>query len=199
MLVDIARPDKLSRMFYSNFETHITDKFGIVVVNWPLPQFASPCALGSCLELQTLRNAWQSGSTYFRRLSREELVQWQKQRLNAPTANQSQIGTPETTAGLSQVGSNPLSPQAHAHEHDASQVNAIESPPSINVSSISGAAPALPTPEPGLVPSAGAPPGPSTSVFAISTAGVVTKKPRKQRSDKGKKRGTRNKPAGGDY
>jgi hypothetical protein len=199
MLVDIARPDKLSRMFYSNFETHITDKFGIVVVNWPLPQFVSPCALGSRLELQTLHNAWQSGSTYFRRLSREELAQWQKQRLSAPTANQPQISTPETTAGTSQVDSSHLSPQPPAHEHDTSQVDAFESPPSNNVSSISGTASVLPTSGPGPVPSAGASPGPSTGVFAVSTAGVITKKPRKQRSDKGKKRGPRSKPADGGH
>ncbi|KAI0083030.1 hypothetical protein BDY19DRAFT_864865, partial [Irpex rosettiformis] len=72
----IARPDKVARMFYQDFEQHITLKYGIICVNWPLPDFASPCRINSRVELNTLFHAWESGATYFRRLSPDELTEW---------------------------------------------------------------------------------------------------------------------------
>ncbi|KAI0681683.1 hypothetical protein BC835DRAFT_1252066, partial [Cytidiella melzeri] len=75
-LVKIALPKKVGRMLYDNFKEHITDKYGIVVMNWPLPQFVAPGTIGSRLELQTLYNAWSSGSTYFRKFTRDELEIW---------------------------------------------------------------------------------------------------------------------------
>lgn len=31
-----ARPDQVSRMYYQNFGDHITEKYGIIIENWPL-------------------------------------------------------------------------------------------------------------------------------------------------------------------
>ncbi|KAI0338444.1 hypothetical protein BDW22DRAFT_1313901, partial [Trametopsis cervina] len=76
----IARPDQVSRMYYNDFEVHITNKFGIIVENWPLKTFASPSNIGSRLELDTLFHAWESGATRFKRLSPTELIEWQRQR-----------------------------------------------------------------------------------------------------------------------
>lgn len=86
-------------MFYVGFESHITEKLGIILVNWPLAQLVSPGAIGSRLELQTLYNAWSSGATHFRRLSPAELELWQNTRFNNLLASTSGPGeTSETPA-----------------------------------------------------------------------------------------------------
>ncbi len=62
----VARPDKIPRISYTNFAKQITDKFGIVCENWPLPKF---CALGdmsSTSDLELLIRAWENGVTKFR-------------------------------------------------------------------------------------------------------------------------------------
>ncbi|KAI0683924.1 hypothetical protein BC835DRAFT_1209928, partial [Cytidiella melzeri] len=75
-LHEAVAPRSVSKMFYTNFDAHITEKFGVVVVNWPLPHFVAPGSIGSRLELQTLYNAWSSGSTHFRSLSQSEAETW---------------------------------------------------------------------------------------------------------------------------
>ncbi|KAI0684135.1 hypothetical protein BC835DRAFT_1249643, partial [Cytidiella melzeri] len=75
-LHEAVAPRSVSKMFYTNFDTHITEKYGVVVVNWPLPQFVAPGSINSWLELQTLYNAWSLGSTHFRCLSPSETETW---------------------------------------------------------------------------------------------------------------------------
>ncbi|KAI0343132.1 hypothetical protein BDW22DRAFT_1304847, partial [Trametopsis cervina] len=72
----IARPDKVARMYYRDFDVHITNKFGIILENWPLKTFTSPGNVGSRVELDTLFHAWESGATRFRRLSPADLETW---------------------------------------------------------------------------------------------------------------------------
>ncbi|KAI0083733.1 hypothetical protein BDY19DRAFT_858173, partial [Irpex rosettiformis] len=67
----IVRPDKVGRMYYQNFDDHITERFGIVIENWPLKTFVNPGSIPTRLELKTLFHAWDSGATFFRRLNPE--------------------------------------------------------------------------------------------------------------------------------
>ncbi|KAL7283094.1 hypothetical protein ACG7TL_002519 [Trametes sanguinea] len=90
---------KVSRMIYATFEESITVKYGVVCERWPLPRFCSPSDISSPVELEILRNAWESGTTRFRSLSNEEWAQWldawAKARL--PVAPPSSSTSPSTT------------------------------------------------------------------------------------------------------
>ncbi|RDX40950.1 hypothetical protein OH76DRAFT_1301104, partial [Lentinus brumalis] len=65
----------IPKMFYVNFEEHITLKFGIVLENWPLKRFAAPGSL-SRVELEVLLKAWENKTTFFRQLTDEEWSEW---------------------------------------------------------------------------------------------------------------------------
>ncbi|KAI0346615.1 hypothetical protein BDW22DRAFT_1318831, partial [Trametopsis cervina] len=179
--VDIARPDPVGRMFYVDFERHVTERLGIIVVNWPLAQFASPGAIGSRLELQTLYNAWSTGATHFRRLSPAELKTWQDERFKNSMAattgpGASNDGSFSGTAIESHVHITPPSDEAHP------DVTSVPPPPSaVTVASAHSNAT---SDQHGIAP-------PQTGVFSVSSATLVAKKPRKPRADKGKKRGPR--------
>ncbi|GBE84609.1 hypothetical protein SCP_0605880 [Sparassis crispa] len=71
---------QVSRMYYVNFEQHITDKYGVVLKNWPLEKFCSPSVVNSRTELDVLLCAWNTNATLFHRLSTEELEKWRQGR-----------------------------------------------------------------------------------------------------------------------
>ncbi|KAI0699995.1 hypothetical protein BC835DRAFT_1266983 [Cytidiella melzeri] len=178
---DVARPIKIKRMFYTDFEHHLTEKFGIIVVNWPLPIFVSPGAIGSRLELQTLYNAWSTGSTYFRQLSPAELEAWQSNRFKEKVA----ASQPETSGTACGNGpSTALSSDTPADPPTFTPGSASASTSTIDSTHTTMQGAAMVSDQPVLSNTA-----PYTSILAISGASVVTKKPRKQRADKGKKRG----------
>ncbi|KAI0648467.1 hypothetical protein C8Q79DRAFT_999797 [Trametes meyenii] len=51
--------------------------FGVVINNWPLPRFSSPSNLRTCIELTMLINSWETGVSWFRKLTRREWDHWQ--------------------------------------------------------------------------------------------------------------------------
>ncbi|KAI0691918.1 hypothetical protein C8T65DRAFT_537243, partial [Cerioporus squamosus] len=65
----------IPKMFYINFEEHITMRYGIIVKNWPLKRFAAPGSL-SRIELEVLLHAFKNKLTTFRQLDDEEWVDW---------------------------------------------------------------------------------------------------------------------------
>ncbi|RDX49543.1 hypothetical protein OH76DRAFT_1313956, partial [Lentinus brumalis] len=65
----------IPKMFYVNFEEHITMRYGIIVKNWPLKRFAAPGSL-SRIELEVLLHAFKNKTTTFRELDDEEWVDW---------------------------------------------------------------------------------------------------------------------------
>ena len=69
-----------ARMTYDRFDDLITQKFAVVVRNWPLKNFCNPSSVGSRIELETLYNGWQSGATRFEKLSTEEMTAWENER-----------------------------------------------------------------------------------------------------------------------
>ena len=71
---------KVSRMNYQNFKDGITDKFGVVLENWPLKTFCSPSDIKSRNEVKVLFHAWDSGATRFRKMPVAEWKEWQEKR-----------------------------------------------------------------------------------------------------------------------
>jgi len=67
-------------MSYDRFDDQITQKYGIVIKNWPLKNFCNPSSVGSRIELETLYNGWYSGVTRFEKLTEEEMVTWENER-----------------------------------------------------------------------------------------------------------------------
>jgi len=70
-------------MAYDRFDELITEKYRVVVKNWPLKKFCNPSAVTSRIELELLYNAWQSGATYFERLTCEEMEAWENDRFSS--------------------------------------------------------------------------------------------------------------------
>ncbi|KAJ3717733.1 hypothetical protein C8R42DRAFT_629986 [Lentinula raphanica] len=67
----------IKKMYYVNFEDHITRQYKIIVKNWPLKEFKSPGSLNSHADLTVLFNAWDTGAAYFHRMSHQEYADWE--------------------------------------------------------------------------------------------------------------------------
>ena len=80
-------------MSYVNFDKAITERYGIVIENWPLTKFRAPGEICSRPELEILVTSWTSGATRFRSMSDEEWMAWRTTQL--PPNNLSQA--PRTT------------------------------------------------------------------------------------------------------
>ncbi|RDX50670.1 hypothetical protein OH76DRAFT_1348475, partial [Lentinus brumalis] len=67
---------EIARMYYVNFEEHITLKYGIILVHWPLQKFAAPGSFSSILLLNMLESGFEKGTTRFESLSDAEWTAW---------------------------------------------------------------------------------------------------------------------------
>jgi hypothetical protein len=65
-----------AKMYYQNFDHHITRTHRVVLKGWPLPKFCCPSDLGSLVEVQLLYESWQSGASRFRKLTDPEWKDW---------------------------------------------------------------------------------------------------------------------------
>ena len=61
-----------AKMFYQNFEHHITHMYRLTIEGWLLGKLCSPSSIISFAELEVLHNSWVTGTTRFRKLSNEE-------------------------------------------------------------------------------------------------------------------------------
>ncbi|KAG2347640.1 hypothetical protein BDR05DRAFT_876288, partial [Suillus weaverae] len=167
-----ASPKQVQHMYYTNFDTNITAKYGVVLKNWPLSKFCCPGDINSHNELCVLFHAWETKSTRFCRLSDAEFKDWETSRFNAAMAQMSDNTNVDP----------PMNDAVPLPDSQSSDL-AIE----VNSSSM-------------LMPTAvdqAPPPAPQcrkwlaaelTGVFSASGEGVVVqKKAHKERSDKGKK------------
>ncbi len=73
-------------MFYSNFDLNVTAKYGIVLENWPLAKFVTPSQITTRMEVELLKNAFESGATCFRLMPQEEWTAWLEARSEAQAA-----------------------------------------------------------------------------------------------------------------
>lgn len=193
-LVAIARPDTVSRMYYVDFEGHITNKLGIVVVGWPLPHFVSPGLIGSRLELQTLYNAWDTGAAYFRRFTPSELEAWQTMRFNSAVASASHVNNPEAdtrpeadngdSSSITCIAPSLLTLPGTSPINDPAAESSSSGTPTASFSAGTPAAQPSADTTQATIP-------PLTTVFSFNDQAAAPKKQRKQRADKGKKRGPR--------
>ena len=76
-LIEILTGATVTCMEYDRFNELITARHQIVVKNWPLEKFCNPSNIASRIELKILHNAWQSGTTHFQKLTREEMEAWE--------------------------------------------------------------------------------------------------------------------------
>ncbi|KAK7464096.1 hypothetical protein VKT23_006257 [Stygiomarasmius scandens] len=86
-LQETAGKTKIARMYYKNFEKHITAKYGIRVMNWPLEKFVCPSDLTSRAEVEVLKHAWMSGATYFYKMTSAEFEEWDEKRFEDAMAS----------------------------------------------------------------------------------------------------------------
>ena len=73
-------------MAYDRFDELITAKYRVVVKNWLLKKFCNPSSVTSHIELELLFNAWQSGATYFQKLTDEEMEAWESDQFSSRMA-----------------------------------------------------------------------------------------------------------------
>ncbi|KAF8828048.1 hypothetical protein HHX47_DHR4001012 [Lentinula edodes] len=73
---ECAGKNKVNRMYYKNFEHHITEQHGIIVKNWPLMKFCNPSEIHTSTEIRILINSWTSGTTFFYKMSLLEWEEW---------------------------------------------------------------------------------------------------------------------------
>ena len=117
ILEECARPAKMPRINYVDFETCITERHGIVCDNWPLPNFCAPGGISSLTELEVLYRAWSTGVTTFRKLSPEEWHQFKEVRiqhrleaaiLQTSIAVANAVQAPEASQAQCEAGSSTL-------------------------------------------------------------------------------------------
>ncbi|KAF8825726.1 hypothetical protein HHX47_DHR6000278 [Lentinula edodes] len=69
---------EVKKMFYTNFEEHVMQPFGIVIKNWPLKEFKNPSSISTRADVSILWNAWETGTAHFYMMTREEHQAWEQ-------------------------------------------------------------------------------------------------------------------------
>ncbi|KIK11852.1 hypothetical protein PISMIDRAFT_25731 [Pisolithus microcarpus 441] len=73
----------VSKMFYTNFDSQITVKHSVIVINWPLKVFSSLSDIRLMMELKVLYNTWKTRTTTFHKLTPAEWEDWEATCFNA--------------------------------------------------------------------------------------------------------------------
>ncbi|KAJ3969834.1 hypothetical protein EV361DRAFT_951116 [Lentinula raphanica] len=76
-LKEAAGKYSVKKMYYVNFEQHITRHYKISVKNWPLKEFKSPGSINTHADLTILLNAWTSGTAHFHKMTSQEYEEWE--------------------------------------------------------------------------------------------------------------------------
>jgi hypothetical protein len=183
-------------MYYKNFDNNITAKYGVVIIGWPFKKFQNPSEMASKTELQVLKNSLESGATYFKKLTMSELAEWEEARFER------QLDEGPTDSLDTQRSANPIGdPIGDETGPDINQPTAgdqsqVTNPISDSSSQQDPVAPEGASERP--QPDDPLPPAKRTRTDRFinlgvtgvdGTAVIIHKKPRKARSDKGKKRG----------
>ncbi|KAI0749934.1 hypothetical protein C8Q80DRAFT_1269728 [Daedaleopsis nitida] len=96
-------------MNYTNFDSAITAKFGVVCENWPIPNFVSPSNM-TYMEAEITLHAFDSGAARFRSLTDTEWKDW----LDAALASQQAV----SSAPLAIQGANNVPPTPPVQEDE---------------------------------------------------------------------------------
>jgi hypothetical protein len=76
LLLGLAAGMPVPRMYYTNFDRAITEKYQVILEGWPLEKFCSPSEIASRNEVSVLMTSFESGATRFRKLSPTEFEKW---------------------------------------------------------------------------------------------------------------------------
>ena len=129
-LLGLAAGMPIPRMYYTNFDHAITEKYHVILEGWPLEKFCSPSEIASRNEVSVLMASFESGATRFRKLSPTEFEKWSEERFNA--AVESTTGPAATV-----IPSSPLPPDPTTPAHDPPHFPAPVVPPLVAQDSIS--------------------------------------------------------------
>ena len=97
------------RMYYTNFDRAITEKYHVILEGWPLEKFCSPSEIASRNEVSVLMALFESGTTHFRKLSPTEFEKWSEERHS--TAVESMTGPVATVTSSSPLPPDPAPTQ----------------------------------------------------------------------------------------
>ncbi|THH13028.1 hypothetical protein EW146_g7145 [Bondarzewia mesenterica] len=89
------------RMYYTNFDNHITRVYYVVIENWPLQKFCRPSDISLHNEIELIINAFQSGAAHFRKLTEQEYEDWEQKQFQNQMDEMS-------NEGIDGVGNTPL-------------------------------------------------------------------------------------------
>ncbi|KAG6369148.1 hypothetical protein JVT61DRAFT_1407 [Boletus reticuloceps] len=172
-------------MFYVNFDTNITEKYHVIFENWP--QFRTSGSITSRNELHVLYHAFESDATHFRHLTDSEYEEWAR-KWASNTLNE--LSEHSNSQGLSNTG---LTSQSNGRL--PSIASGSSAAPAINLVTSVPASESVLTTTPDTIQHAPNPAAqPSQVVFSATGDSLsVVKWIWKQRSDKGKKWGPRQK------
>jgi hypothetical protein len=166
----------------------MTNKYGIIVRNWPLKDFKCPGKINSLPALLVLYNAFKNDVATFYKMSPAELEDWRDQRFCAvPVPSSTPLSLPPSNIETPVPTSVPLPTPAISPAPDAPAPTPEAIDPTVVIAVASNSI-LDPTPSNAIVPIIGDK-RTYSAVFTVDGQQLVTKKPRKQRSDKGKKRG----------
>jgi hypothetical protein len=63
LFIGLAAGVPVPRMYYTNFDRSITDKYHIIIEGWPLEKFCSPSEIVSRNEVSVLMASFESGTS----------------------------------------------------------------------------------------------------------------------------------------
>jgi hypothetical protein len=159
---------RLSRMYYTGFDEHITVKYGLTVKNWPFPEFRSPNDLTIMNDVRILINSLQSGTTHFTKLTDNELEVFRIDFYKTVATAHCSSGSPSTGAGSKCTSQS-------SNTAAAGMDGPLSRPPLTNITQVASSTLA------------------TVTASADGQNVQMTTKKRKTRSDKGKSRGPRKK------
>jgi hypothetical protein len=112
------------RMYYTNFDRAITEKYHVILEGWPLEKFCSPSEIASRNEISVLMASFESGATRFRKLSPTEFEKWTEERSNATVESTTEVTGPGATV----TSSSPLPPSSSESSFPPDYTPTHESP-----------------------------------------------------------------------
>ena len=83
LFLGLAAGMPVPRMYYTNFDRAITEKYHVILEGWPLEKFCSPSEIVSQNEVSVVMASFESGATRFRKLSPMEFEKWSEEHFNA--------------------------------------------------------------------------------------------------------------------
>ena len=88
------------RMYYTNFDHAIIEKYHVILEGWPLEKFCSPSEIVSRNEVSVVMASFESGTTRFRKLSPTEFEKWSEERFSATINAPHEPPVPDQSAPL---------------------------------------------------------------------------------------------------